>query len=59
MQAAVKFKGDPNERFGTENLISLQGMELDHIKSVKNGGGSDIDNLEYTSKSNNRKMGGK
>lgn len=56
--AAAKYDGDMHERFKTTNLNSTLKKELDHIKSVKKGGGSDDDNLTFTSKTNNRRKGG-
>ena len=57
MRADAKFDGDPNERFETKNLTSTNSMELDHKKSVAKGGTADDDNLEFTSRNNNRRKG--
>ena len=51
------FEGDVYERFGLSNLDSTLNKELDHVVSVKKGGTSDLDNLKFTSKTNNRRKG--
>ena len=56
--AATMFEGDVYERFGLSNLDSTLNKELDHVISVKKGGTSDLDNLKFTSKTNNRRKGG-
>ena len=56
--AAAKYDGDMHERFKTTNLDSTLNKELDHVISVKKGGTSDLDNLKFTSKTNNRRKGG-
>lgn len=55
MQAQAKFNGDSLDRFPTTNLEVLTGKELDHIVSVKKGGTASVDNLQYISKTANRK----
>lgn len=59
MQVEQKYEGDIYERYPTENLESLNGKEIDHFVSVRNYGLNDVDNLNYTAKSHNRKMGAK
>ena len=53
----VKYRGDLFGGREPENQDTTRFKEIDHVKSVKNGGGSDIDNLEYISKINNRRKG--
>jgi len=55
--AAIMYDGDVYERFGLTNLDSTLNKELDHVVSVKKGGTSDLDNLKFTSKTNNRRKG--
>lgn len=57
MKVQQKHSKDVFERFPTENLISLAGMELDHLISVKKGGDGGEDNLHYTEKKHNRQKG--
>ena len=57
MKVQQKHSKDVFERFPTENLISLAGMELDHLISVKKGGDGGEDNLHYTAKKHNRQKG--
>lgn len=59
MQVEQKYEGDIYERYPTENLESLNGKEIDHFVSVKNFGQNAVDNLNYTAKSHNRKLGAK
>jgi len=57
MKVQKKHSKDVFERFPTKNLVSFEGMELDHIISVKKGGTADEDNLQYTAKKYNRQKG--
>jgi len=57
MKVQQKHSKDVFERFPTQNLQSLEGMELDHIISVKKGGTAQEDNLHYTAQKHNRQKG--
>jgi len=59
MQVEQKYDGDIYERYPTENLETLNGKEIDHFVSVRNYGLNDVENLNYTAKSHNRKLGAK
>ena len=61
MQLEQKYRksGDIFDRYPTDNLDSIDGKEIDHYISVKNKGTNDIDNLNYTSRKNNRRLGAK
>tara|TARA_R100001510_G_C7595234_1_gene163594 strand:- start:51 stop:926 length:876 start_codon:yes stop_codon:yes gene_type:complete len=59
MQVEQKYDGDIFERYPTENLETLDGKEIDHFVSVRNYGLNDVENLNYTAKSHNRKLGAK
>ena len=61
MQVEQKYleTGDIYERYPTDNLDSIDGKEIDHYVSVKNKGTNDIENLNYTSRKNNRRLGAK
>jgi len=59
MQVEQKYNGDIYERYPTENLETLNGKEIDHFVSVRNYGLNDVENLNYTAKSHNRKLGAK
>ena len=49
------------DRQDTEDLVGElpTGMEVDHITSIKNGGGSDVGNLQILPRSLNRQKGSK
>ena len=61
MQVEQKYQdtGDIYERYPTDNLDSIEGKEIDHYISVKNKGTNDIENLNYTSRKHNRRLGAK
>ena len=51
----MKYKGDVFGGREPENLDSTRFKELDHFIPIPLGGTADIDNLNYISKTNNRR----
>ena len=55
LEAEMKYTGDIFDGREPENQETVRFKELDHFKSVHNGGTSDVSNLNYISKTNNRR----
>ena len=55
LEAEMKYTGDIFDGREPENQETVRFKELDHFKSVHNGGTSDVNNLNYISKTNNRR----
>ncbi len=55
LSAEMKYKGDVFGGREPENLDSTRFKELDHFIPIPLGGTADIDNLNYISKTNNRR----
>ena len=56
LMAEVKYQNAVIEGLRSDDL-GVIGYELDHVKSVAKGGGSDGDNLDYIPRDDNRKKG--
>ena len=56
LMAEVKYQNAVIEGLRSDDLGGI-GYELDHVKSVAKGGGSDGDNLDYIPRDDNRKKG--